>query len=245
MKIWSLYIIQLVPLERGLLNGVTQCLYWIVIISNNIYPFVHLFVQRCWKINVALHNSGISVMLSYFVPSFGYDIICFSVCKIIIGEVQLRSFIGNFLKTHLYNVSEPLLRSPTLIYCYICINMPVLHAPHFPLSRSVLFSKTVWAFEGWPSIHISIAITLCYYLSGTSVEKIKFLFMFRSESSHFMPTFLRLFKQRARLLAFRPSLSPFCILVEFGQLPDNISEVNNTLNVTLTWLHFTSGSKFD
>ena len=37
---------------------------------------------------------------------------------------------------------------------------------------------------------IYIAITLCYYLHGTSVEKITFLFMSRSESSHFMPTFL-------------------------------------------------------
>lgn len=48
-------------------------------------------------------------MLSYSAPSFGYDIIIYSfaVCKIIIGEVQLRSFIGNFLETHLYNVSEP------------------------------------------------------------------------------------------------------------------------------------------
>lgn len=57
-------------------------------------------------------------MLSYYVASFGYDIIIFSaVCKIIIGGVQLRSFIGNFLKTHLYNVSEPILLSSTLIYC--------------------------------------------------------------------------------------------------------------------------------
>lgn len=40
MKFWSVYIIQLVPQERGLLNGMTPCLYWIVNISNNIYFLV-------------------------------------------------------------------------------------------------------------------------------------------------------------------------------------------------------------
>lgn len=123
--------------------------------------------------------------------------------------------------------------------------MPVLHARHFPLSCSVLFSQTVWAFEGWPSIHISIAITLCYYLSGTSVEKITFLFMFRSESSHFMPTFLWLFKQNENVSIQVQSFPLFCILVEFGCQPENISEVTNTLNVALTWRHFTRGSKCD
>lgn len=33
------------------------------------------------------------------------------------GEVQLRCFIANFLKMHLYNVSEPVLPSPLLVYC--------------------------------------------------------------------------------------------------------------------------------
>lgn len=166
----------------------------------------------------------------------------FALCKIIIGKVQLRSvFIGNFLKTPLYNASEPAVLSP-LLFTVLCIKMSVLHARHFAPSCSVLFSQTVWAFEGWPSIHISIAITLCYYLSGTSVEKITFLFMFRSELSHFMPTFLWLFKQNENVSIQVRSF--FCILVEFGCQPENISEVT-FFNLALTWRHFTRGSKCD
>ncbi len=108
--------------------------------------------------------------------------------------------------------------------------MPVLHALLFPLSCNVLFSRTVWAFEGWPSIHISVAITLCYYLSRTSVEMIKFLFMSLCKWSHFMPTFLWLFKQN-KISAFRSTRSPLHIPVEFGFQPVNLSEVNNVLNL--------------
>lgn len=75
MKIWSLYIIQLVPLERGLLNGMTQCLYWIVIMRHNIYLLSIWLYWASAKINVLLHNGGISLTPTYSAPSFGCDII--------------------------------------------------------------------------------------------------------------------------------------------------------------------------
>lgn len=46
-----------------------------------------------------------------------------------------------------------------------------------------------------------------------------------------------------RMLAFRSRFSPVCIPVGFGRQPENISEVNNMLNVVLTCLRFTRGAK--
>lgn len=80
----------------------TGTVYWIVITSCSIYL---LSIDLSFsEINVAPHNSGIPVMLSYAPPYFGWDIIIsfFAVCKIIIGEVQLRSFIGNFQERQIY-----------------------------------------------------------------------------------------------------------------------------------------------
>lgn len=165
MKIWSLYIIQLVPWERARLNGMTPGLYWIVITPCSIYL---LSIDLSFsEINVAPRNSGIPVMLSYAPPYFGCDIIIsfFAVCKIIIGEVQLRSFIGNFQERQIYiyicNVSESAVPCPLLIYCYMYKHASfTCWAP----PCSVLFSKTVWAFGGWPSFRI-----YCYNSATISV----------------------------------------------------------------------------
>lgn len=141
-------------------------------------------------------------MLSYSSPYFDCDIIIsfffLHSVKIIIGGVQLRSFTG--LGTHLYNVSESVVLRPLLIYCYMykdgsftCCALPC----------NVLFSKT-GPLKGDLQF-ISIAITLLLSQWDLCGEDKNFFFMSRSESSHFMPTFLWLFKQNGNIgIQFQP-----------------------------------------
>lgn len=152
-------------------------------------------------------------MLSYSISicDFIYFFI-FAVCKII-GDVQLRSFIGNFLKTHLYNVSDPILLVPLLIYYHTYKHASFTCSALLTVLQCFIF----WDCLGLWRVTFNSYI-YCYnspLLSQWDLcgEDKNFFLCLTVNQVTFMPTFLWLFKQNENVSIQVHSFSIFASLL--------------------------------
>lgn len=127
-----------------------------------------------------------------------------TVYKKIIGK-KLKDFTGNLLKLH-YSISTIVASSPFSLFTFG--NIKHFIQCTFFLTCSIYFMRMFSPLKGDLQF-ISIAVTLCYHLTGTSIEEIKCCFMSCSKSKSLLCQHFSHYSNKMRALAFRYSqISP-------------------------------------